>query len=97
MIRPRGIITYASDLIEIKTRIPSPLRDRLRERADADRRSVNAEIIVLLEQALSDDGARRQAADELIKLSEELGLYGSGWKPAPAAAAVAGGDEPAAS
>jgi hypothetical protein len=55
MPRPTGVATYASDLIELTTRLPRPLRDKLREHADANRRSVNAQIIVLLEAALADE------------------------------------------
>jgi len=59
--------TYAADLINTQVRLPRDLRDRLRERADADRRSVNATIIVLLEQALGGEAEREQAeeAEEL--------------------------------
>jgi hypothetical protein len=54
-INPRspGAVTYAADLINTQVRLPRELRDRLRVRADADRLSVNATIIVLLEQALA--------------------------------------------
>lgn len=57
MTRPAGVTTYASDLVEIKTRLPAELRDKLRVRADADRRSVNATILVLLEAALAEENA----------------------------------------
>jgi hypothetical protein len=45
--------TYAAELVNTQVRLPRELRDRLRDRAEADRRSVNATIIVLLEQVLA--------------------------------------------
>jgi hypothetical protein len=62
MTRPGGTVTYAADLIETKLRLPRELRDALRVHADANRRSVNAQIIVLLEQALAEERAVRAVA-----------------------------------
>jgi hypothetical protein len=48
--------TYAAELVNTQVRLPRELRDRLRNRAEADRRSVNATMIILLEQALANAG-----------------------------------------
>lgn len=51
MTRPQSG-TLDRERIETKIRFPQELHARLRERALADRRSVNATVIVLLEAAL---------------------------------------------
>jgi hypothetical protein len=35
-------------------RIPGPLRDRIRERAEVERRSFSSQCVVLIEEALAD-------------------------------------------
>lgn len=50
------------DLVRAEFRFPPKLRDRLRERAAADRRSTNTMVIVLLERALDEDEQRAAAA-----------------------------------
>ncbi len=44
--------------------IPQPLYEQLRTRADLNRRSMNAEILVILERALA---SRRASAAELLE------------------------------
>ena len=45
----------ASDAVEpFSLRIPIELREQVRKRATANRRSINAEILVLVETALAD-------------------------------------------
>ncbi len=51
-------------------RMPEELREALAERARANGRSLNAEILVTLEQSLSADDLSQKTADELI---DELG------------------------
>jgi hypothetical protein len=40
---------------QFKLRLPEPMRDRIRASAEASRRTLNSEIIVLLERALPAD------------------------------------------
>lgn len=44
--------------------IPDPLLERLRERAESDRRSLTQEILYLLEEALRGAGGRARADTE---------------------------------
>jgi hypothetical protein len=44
--------------------IPDPLLERLRERAESDRRSLTQEILFLLEEALRGAGGRARADTE---------------------------------
>lgn len=44
--------------------IPDPLLERLRERAESDRRSLTQEILFLLEEALRGAGGRSRADTE---------------------------------
>lgn len=48
--------------IPISIRVPSGLRERVRESAETNRRSMNSEIVFLLEQALPDKGVKASLA-----------------------------------
>lgn len=52
----------ANDGVEpFSLRIPTVLRDQVRKRASANRRSINAEMLVLMETALA-EAKQREAA-----------------------------------
>ncbi len=50
-------------LLPVSLRIPEQLRERIRQRAIANRRSLNAEMLVLMESALlAEQEAKSEAA-----------------------------------
>ena len=58
-------------------RMPEDLRKRLEERAKANGRSVNAEIVAMLQQALDNQGAGLGAIPAGMLLNEVIERYGS--------------------
>ncbi|HUP21314.1 MAG TPA: Arc family DNA-binding protein [Thermoanaerobaculia bacterium] len=57
--------------------IPDPLLERLRERAESDRRSLTQEILFLLEEALRGAGGRgRQESEARAQADAWVGLAG---------------------
>jgi len=56
-------------------RMPDGLRDRIREKADANRRSMNAEIVALLEEhypAKTPEAVQEPAARILLRLARRI-------------------------
>jgi plasmid stability protein len=48
---------------QMKIRLPQSMRDRIRERAAANRRSMNAEIVHYLDRALADPAQIKGSAE----------------------------------
>lgn len=48
---------------QFKLRLPEPMRDRIKRSAEASRRTVNSEIIVLLERALPAETANTKQGE----------------------------------
>lgn len=72
MTRPK----YPSDMVDkFLLRLPDGLRGRIKELAEANRRSMNSEIIVLLERAVFDSfevtsqNSRPSATGQLVPVS----------------------------
>ena len=50
---------YSDVMAEYKVRMPDELYERVTQAAAADRRSINSELLVLIESALDQDSAER--------------------------------------
>lgn len=57
-------------------RLPDGMRDALAQRAKGENRSMNAEIVAILEAALADEGGVAALADGLL-LDEVVARYGA--------------------
>ncbi|UVE64768.1 Arc family DNA-binding protein [Burkholderia pyrrocinia] len=53
-----------SDDLQTNLRLPADLKAKLKQIADANNRSMNAEVVARLEESFADDGASFQQADD---------------------------------
>lgn len=60
--------------------IPDPLLERLRERAESDRRSLTQEILFLLEEALQRAGGRARAETEAQAQADAWARLAGRWR-----------------
>ena len=60
---------------------PDHLHRKLRERATKSHRSIGAEVVVLVDEALKEEEGREKQAETLLRLAE----IGRSYKPSPGA------------
>ena len=60
--------------------IPDPLLERLRERAESDRRSLTQELLFLLEEALQGAGGRARAETEAQAQADAWARLAGRWR-----------------
>lgn len=56
--------------MNIRIRFPEDVRDRVKSFADRDRRSINSEVIALLEEAMNARETGRAPSTRLIRCAE---------------------------
>lgn len=66
--------TPVAEQVQVNFRMPVDLRDRIKAAADENSRSMNAEIILRLEQTFKDDHIEEMSAAHLDGRPEEMRL-----------------------
>jgi hypothetical protein len=68
------MVVMEEDIKALQIRFPIALYNQLSERADKSRRSLNAEVIVSLEEYLAAPAFLTIASERLSKIQEKLGV-----------------------
>lgn len=80
LVRPCTLRGMGEKIVNVRIRFPESLKDRVQSFADTDRRSLNSEVLTLLEEAMN---ARQSTGSRTLRCADPPAPYDTS-PPSPA-------------